>query len=193
METRTTFCQMCNVQCGVIASIQQGRIVRVEGDPEDLGNRGELCIKGQHTPDILYAEDRLRYPMLRKGGRRDGDWQRASWDEALGFIARNLEQVRARFGSEALAFYMGSTNMTLDTMMVRRFARVFGTANFTRTWSICVGPKVLAYRATFGAPDSPWCAGRPRSNGKTARRGSACAAPTKAGTSATPRRRCARP
>ena len=157
METRTTFCQMCNAQCGMIASIQQGRIVRVEGDPEDPGNRGELCIKGQHTPDLLYAEDRLRYPMLRKGGRRDGDWQRVSWDEALGFIARNLEQVRARFGSEALAFYMGSTNMTLDTMMVRRFARVFGTPNFTRTWSVCVGPKVLAYRATFGAPDSPWC------------------------------------
>ncbi len=157
METRPTFCQMCNAQCGVLAYVEDGRVVRVEGDPEDPGNRGELCIKGQHTPDILYAEDRLRYPLLRKNGGREGDWRRASWDDAIEFMGSRLEQVRQRFGPEALTFYMGSTNMALDTMMVRRLARVFGTSNFTRTWSVCVGPKVIGYEATFGAPRMPWC------------------------------------
>ena len=157
MASERTFCQICNAQCGMIAYLEGGKVVRVEGDPEDPGCRGQLCIKGERAIDILYAEDRLRYPLLREGGRRDGAWRRTSWDEALDFIASRLEGIRERYGPESLAFYMGSTNMVLDTMMVRRFCRCFGTANLTRTWGVCVGPKVIGYESTFGRPRMPWC------------------------------------
>lgn len=154
---RHTYCQLCNAQCGMVALVDQGRVVGVAGDPADPGSRGELCGKGQQTPALLYAPDRLRYPQMRAGGRREAAWSRATWSESIAFIADRLERLRARHGPEALAIYMGSTNQTVDTMMVRRFARVFGTPNVTRTWSVCVGPKTIAYEATFGTPRTPWC------------------------------------
>jgi anaerobic selenocysteine-containing dehydrogenase len=94
---------------------------------------------------------------MRVDERREGAWRRATWSESIAFIADRLERVRARYGPQALALYMGSTNQTIDTVMVRRFARVFGTPNVTRTWSVCVGPKTIAYDATFGSPRMPWC------------------------------------
>jgi len=157
MTEHWTYCQLCNAQCGMVAHVDQGRVVGVAGDPTDPGSRGELCIKGQQTPALLYAPDRLRYPRMRVGARREAAWCRVTWADALAFIADRLERVRARYGPEALALYMGSTNQTVDTMMVRRFARVFGTPNVTRTWGVCVGPKSIAYEATFGKPRTPWC------------------------------------
>ena len=154
---RWTYCQFCNAQCGMVAHVDQGRVVGVAGDLTDPGSRGELCIKGQQAPALLYAPDRLRYPRMRVGGRREAAWHRATWSESIAFIADRLERVRTRYGPEALALYMGSTNQTIDTVMVRRFARVFGTPNVTRTWSVCVGPKSIAYEATFGTPRTPWC------------------------------------
>lgn len=157
MKSKKTFCQICNVQCGMIAHLEEGKVMSVEGDPEDPSCRGELCIKGQHAPDILYAQDRLRYPLMRECGHRDGAWRRASWTEAVDFISTRLAEVRQRHGPESLAFYMGSTNMIVDTMMVRRFARCFGTANINGTWGVCVGPKIIGYESTFGRPRAPWC------------------------------------
>ena len=148
---RWTYCQFCNAQCGMVAHVDQGRVVGVAGDLTDPGSRGELCIKGQQAPALLYAPDRLRYPRMRVGGRREAAWHRATWSESIAFIADRLERVRTRYGPEALALYMGSTNQTIDTVMVRRFARVFGTPNVTRTWSVCVGPKA-SRTATFGTP-----------------------------------------
>jgi len=154
---KKTFCQICNVQCGMIAHLEEGKVVKVEGDPHDPGCRGQLCIKGKHSIDILYARDRLRYPMLRKDGDRRKEWRRASWGEAMEFIASRLEKVRKSYGPQSLAFYMGSTNMVVDTMLINRFSRCFGSANIHGSWNVCIGPKVIGYESTFGRPKGPWC------------------------------------
>lgn len=149
-----TFCQICRAECGMIARLENDRVIGVEGDPADRWSKGKLCVKGRNAPRILYAEDRLRYPLLRKN--RERDFQRASWGEAIGFIADKLEAIKERYGAQALVFYQGTTARVLDGMLLRRLARLYGTPNVTGTWSVCVGPKILAYDHTFGGPPMPW-------------------------------------
>jgi len=154
-DTAWTFCQICRAECGMIADLKDGRVVTVEGDPEDQWSRGKLCVKGRNSPRIMYAKDRLRYPLLRS--RRAGEFQRASWEEAIDFIATRIEATKERYGAQALVFYKGTTARVLDGMVLRRLAKLYGTPNVTGTWSVCVGPKIVAYGNTFGRPLMPWC------------------------------------
>jgi anaerobic selenocysteine-containing dehydrogenase len=154
-RSERTFCQICRAECGMIAHLEGGKVVRVEGDPADQWSRGQLCVKGRNAPRILYAEDRLRYPLLRR--QRSAEFQRVSWDEAIDFIAEKMEAIKEGYGPQALVWYHGTTAKVLDEMVLRRLARLYGTPNVTGTWSVCVGPKVLAYANTFGRPPMPWC------------------------------------
>jgi len=154
-DSAWTFCQICRAECGMIVHLEDGRVVRVEGDPEDQWSRGELCVKGRNAPQILYAQDRLRYPLLRR--ERTQEFQRVSWEAAIDFIAEKMEGIKARYGPQALVFYQGTTARILDEMVLRRLARLYGSPNVTGTWSVCVGPKILAYSNTFGRPPMPWC------------------------------------
>jgi anaerobic selenocysteine-containing dehydrogenase len=155
VKAARTFCQICRAECGMIAYVEDGKVVRVEGDPEDQWSHGKLCVKGRHAPQILYAKDRLLYPLLRE--TRGGAFRRVSWEEALGFIADKVETLKASYGPEALVFYHGTTAKVLDEAVLRRLAKLLGTPNVTGTWSVCVGPKILAYNNTFGGPPMPWC------------------------------------
>ncbi len=154
-DTAWTFCQICRAECGMIVHLEDGKVVKVEGDPEDQWSRGKLCVKGRNAPRILYAKDRLHHPLLRKA--RTGAFQRVSWEETIDFIADKMERIKAQYGPQALVFYQGTTARILDTMVLRRLAGLYGTPNVTGTWSVCVGPKILAYNKTFGRPPMPWC------------------------------------
>jgi anaerobic selenocysteine-containing dehydrogenase len=153
--TLRTFCQICRAECGMIVHLEDGKVARVEGDPEDPWSRGKLCVKGRNAPRILYAEDRLLHPLLRD--RKGGPLRRVTWDEAIDTIADKMEVMKQRFGPEALAFYRGTTAKVVDQAVLSRLATLYGTPNVTGTWSVCVGPKILAYDHTFGLPPMPWC------------------------------------
>ncbi|HJX39102.1 MAG TPA: molybdopterin-dependent oxidoreductase, partial [Anaerolineae bacterium] len=155
METRKTFCQICRAECGMIAHLSDGRVTRLDGDPEDQWSRGKLCVKGRNAPQITYARDRLLHPTLRDD--REGPFRQVSWQEAIDFIARKMEAIAAQHGPEALVFYRGTTAKVVDEAVMNRLARLYGTPNVTGTWSVCVGPKILAYNNTFGRPPMPWC------------------------------------
>lgn len=150
-----TFCQICRAECAMVVHLQNGKVVGIEGDPEDSWSRGRLCVKGRNAHHILYAQDRLRYPLLRED--RSEEFKRVSWQEAIDFIADKMESIREHYGPEGLVFYEGTTAKILDEMVLRRLARLYGTPNVTGTWSVCVGPKILAYNYTFGRPPMPWC------------------------------------
>jgi formate dehydrogenase major subunit len=97
-ETRNT-CPYCAVACGVLmyglgdqAKNAQASIIHIEGDPDHPVNRGTLCPKGAGLLDFVHSPSRLRYPEYRAPG--SDHWQRISWDEALGKIAKLLKQDR---------------------------------------------------------------------------------------------------
>ncbi|MGM0454090.1 MAG: IscS subfamily cysteine desulfurase [Thermodesulfobacteriota bacterium] len=99
-------CGICSAGCWIVARYdQKGRMVGVR--PDDDSEMGILCKLGEHSPDIVYSEHRLRYPMKRKGPRGTYEFERISWDEALDTIAARFKSIKADFGAEATAIYTG--------------------------------------------------------------------------------------
>ena len=97
-ETRNT-CPYCAVACGIVmyslgdsAKNARASIIHIEGDPDHPVNRGTLCPKGAGLLDFVHSESRLRYPEYRAPG--SDHWQRISWDEAMGKIAKLIKEDR---------------------------------------------------------------------------------------------------
>jgi anaerobic selenocysteine-containing dehydrogenase len=152
---KPTVCQVCGCNCGLLATLEGGRINKVEGDPENPQNRGGLCVKGKLSTRVLYAPDRITEPLIRQRGRRG--FIPIGWDDALAEIAGRLHRIKEEYGPEALAVYRGRSGRFIDRTFAGAFARLYGTPNVTGVWTFCVGPKVIGYRATFGAPEFPMC------------------------------------
>ncbi len=99
-----TNCEMCFWRCGVLAEVKDGKVVRVEGNPEHPLTKGRLCARGNAGIDLLYDPDRLKYPMLRTGARGEGKFERISWTQALDFLAARLTELKQKHGSGERGF-----------------------------------------------------------------------------------------
>ena len=82
-----TYCAMCVSRCGVVATVEDGRLTKVNADPAHPN--GCICVKGTAAPEIVYSPDRLRSPMKRTRPKGDSDpgWAAISWDEAMELTA----------------------------------------------------------------------------------------------------------
>jgi formate dehydrogenase major subunit len=97
-ETRNT-CPYCAVACGVVmyslgdnSKNAKASIIHIEGDPDHPVNRGTLCPKGAGLLDFVHSPSRLTYPEYRAPG--SDHWERISWDDALGRIAKLMKADR---------------------------------------------------------------------------------------------------
>src|SRR3974390_1768689 len=95
-------CRGCHGGCGALLHVRDGKLIKVEGNPDAPLNHGSLCPIGVSAIDLVYHPDRLTYPMRRKGARGSGEWQRVSWDEALDEISKRLLAIRAKYGPESI-------------------------------------------------------------------------------------------
>ncbi len=141
-------CRMCHGVCQVLVHLEGDRVVKVTGDPDSPTSRGYICPKGRASPELLYHPDRLLYPLRRKGERGENDWERISWDEALGEMAERLGAIKAESGSEYLGMMQGTGRPY--TGFTTRFANAFGTPNFTGVAHLCYFPRWLASLFTLG-------------------------------------------
>ncbi len=148
VERVATICEMCFWRCGVLADVVDGRVVRVEGNPDHPLNRGRLCARGNAGVDLLDDPDRLQYPMLRTGKRGEGQFKRVSWNEALDFLAGKLKDLRAKHGAESVAFFPhGIHARFFGTLM-----KAYGTPNSAEpSFAQCRGPRDVGYQLTFGS------------------------------------------
>ncbi len=142
-----TICEMCFWRCGVLASVADGKVVRVEGNPDHPLNRGRLCARGNAGVDLLNDPDRLTHPLLRTGKRGEGKLKRATWNEALDFLAERLTAIRDKHGPEAVAFFPhGIGSRFFGTLM-----KAYGTPNSAEpSFAQCRGPRDVGYQLTFG-------------------------------------------
>lgn len=147
---KPTVCQICGCNCGLLATLDKGRVTHVQGDPGVPQNRGGICIKGKMSPRVLYASDRLKQPMIRR--KYGTGFVSVSWSDALGEIATRLEKTKESYGPEALAIYRGRSTRFIDRAFISAFAALFGTPNATGVWTLCVGPKLIGYQTTYGTP-----------------------------------------
>ncbi len=124
-----TCCRACIHNCGVIAHVQDGRIIKLEGNPEYPMSQGALCSKGLAGLQALYNPMRNKYPLKRAGARGEGKWERISWDEAIDTIAKKLMETREKYGAECV---FGSTGGGGNPQFrsIERFCNAFGTPNW---------------------------------------------------------------
>jgi anaerobic dimethyl sulfoxide reductase subunit A len=129
---------VCSSHCGGIcllkAHVADGRITKIE---TDNGREPQLraCMKGRAMRQRIYAADRLKYPLKRTGKRREGKFERITWEEALETIASELKRVKETYGPAAILFRSGGGDLGLvhggGTAMARLLS-LFG--GYTTTW-----------------------------------------------------------
>jgi len=103
---RPTFCRICEAECGVIAEVEDGRIVDVRADRENPHSQGFMCTKAKAMVEVLNDPDRVTTPLKRVGG--PGEFEPVSWDEALEDIASRLKAIVDRYGPKAFATHVGN-------------------------------------------------------------------------------------
>jgi anaerobic selenocysteine-containing dehydrogenase len=141
-------CSMCNRLCGVLVHVRDGKVIKVEGDPESPVNMGHLCIKGYAAVENLYHPARLKYPLKRAGARGEGNWQRISWDEALETVAAAMNSAKEKYGAESVVFVQGTPKGFGPYF--ERLRNLFGTPNMTTSAHVCSVPRRTAAFVTYG-------------------------------------------
>jgi thiosulfate reductase/polysulfide reductase chain A len=143
-----TNCEMCFWRCGVLAEVRDGRLVKLEGNPDHPLTQGRLCARGNAGVELLYDPDRLKEPMLRTGARGEGKFKPVSWEQALDFLAARLKDLKLKYGAESVAMFPhGIAAGFFSTLM-----KAFGTPNSAEpAFSQCRGPREVGYALTFGA------------------------------------------
>jgi anaerobic selenocysteine-containing dehydrogenase len=124
-------CFECEALCGIRVRKIDGRLVKVEGDPEDPSSRGGVCARGQALPQAMYHPDRIQGPLVRKGERGGGQWTKVSWDDALDRIASELTRARDQANDPVCGFLIGEAKGNRRAM-VDRFLTAFGGGRLLR-------------------------------------------------------------
>ena len=87
MRIKTTCNRDCPDACGIVATVEDGRIVRIQGDPDHPVTRGFLCYRTSRFLERQYDPDRLTSPMERRGD----SFAPISWERALDRVAETME------------------------------------------------------------------------------------------------------
>ncbi len=148
-----TYCAMCTSRCGVVATVEDGKLTRVAADPAHPN--GCVCVKGTAAPDIVYANERLRYPLIRTRPKGDPDpgWHQITWDQALDLIVSRLKDIKTKQGAEAVVFSRattaGSAAIDFDPWL-QRFVNAFGSPNLLTSNHICTWNRRVGSKFTYG-------------------------------------------
>lgn len=150
-------CRACGkVECGVWVTVQDNKVIKVEGDESSAHSRGHCCAKSQSSMLALYHPDRLRYCMKRTNpkGEDDPGWVRISFGEAFDEAGAKLREITDKYGGEA-CFAMGGTSRVWAQPPYGTLKSIFPTPNAHLAYEICKGPRHFAGILTDEI-GSPW-------------------------------------
>ncbi|MDQ6772589.1 MAG: molybdopterin-dependent oxidoreductase [Candidatus Dormibacteraeota bacterium] len=141
----------CPDTCSWVVSVENGRAVKLAGNPDHPFTRGGLCAKVDRYLDRVYSPDRVLHPLRRTGPKGSARFERVSWPAALDEIAAKLHEVVAEHGSEAVLPYFFAGNMGLIQYrgMDRRFFARLGASRLLP--SICGSTANAGVAATNGS------------------------------------------
>lgn len=151
METRLSACPLdCPDACGLAVTVENGRVIEVNGDRRGPITDGFICGKVRKIADHMYGEDRLTTPLIRSGPRGSNQWTAVSWDHALDYVVERMAAIRARSGAQAVMpyHYGGSNGWLTEGALATRFFRRFGATNLDRTF--CASAASAASRGLYG-------------------------------------------
>ncbi|HEX6315594.1 MAG TPA: molybdopterin oxidoreductase family protein [Gemmatimonadaceae bacterium] len=140
----------CPDTCALITTVEDGKAVRIQGDPDHPVTQGFLCAKVNRYLERTYHHDRLTRPLRRVGAKGSGRFEPVSWDDALADIADNLHRVIREHGAESVLpySYAGTMGYLQGESMDRRFFHTLGASKLDRT--ICSTAGGAGMRMTVG-------------------------------------------
>jgi anaerobic selenocysteine-containing dehydrogenase len=159
-EVISTVCGVCDAGCGVDVHLVNGRIQRLV--PLKDHPLGIICPRGGRAAEVVYSEDRLLYPQRRIGARGEGRYERISWEQAYEYWVEKLNEIKERFGPEAVCMYTGRGNFEFGVQetfppegtsesSASSILFPFGSPNTTGVGALCfVAYGMIAPQACFG-------------------------------------------
>jgi anaerobic selenocysteine-containing dehydrogenase len=141
-------CSLCPGGCGIAVRKVDNRAIKIEGRKGHPVNDGGICILGLSGLQLLYGPTRIKSPMKRIGERGEGQWQKISWDEAMGILTEKLSAIRNKGEAHTVAAVAGSDSGTVPALL-QRFMTAYGSPNFIRMPSQRDADE-LAVKALFG-------------------------------------------
>ncbi|HYF96379.1 MAG TPA: molybdopterin-dependent oxidoreductase [Symbiobacteriaceae bacterium] len=146
-------CFQCPAICGIIAYVENGRVVKIEGNPAHPNNQGTLCAKGQAGISQAYDAQRILYPMVQTKERGDKTgWKRVSWDEALDLVARRMKKNIDEKRPDKIYLMPGRDR---SAGYLARFAAAIGTPHVISRSGTCSQSKKAGFMEAWGY-DSNW-------------------------------------
>ena len=142
-------CPFCEASCGLEVELQQDRVLRVRGDEADVFSAGFLCPKAVGLKDLHEDGDRLRTPLIKRGGV----FVPASWAEAYAEIERRLLPIIERDGANAVATVLGNPVSHKMSLMLYfpKLAKALSTRNMYSASSVDQVPKMLSVGLMYGS------------------------------------------
>jgi thiosulfate reductase/polysulfide reductase chain A len=143
-----TYCEVCFWKCAGWAHVnEKGLIQKITGNNDDPQCNGRLCPRGTGGVGMFADPDRLKKPLMRVIKNGEQTYREASWEEALGFIASKMKDIKAKYGPESMAlFFHGSSGNHFSHLM-----KAYGTPNLAApSFAQCRGPRDVGFDMTFG-------------------------------------------
>jgi assimilatory nitrate reductase catalytic subunit len=147
-----TTCGYCSVGCGIEIGVKENRAISSRPLASHPVNRGKLCPKGLSEHYTIGAENRARYPLLRKNGKLE----RVSWREAIATMVERFRRTQSAHGPAALAVLGTGQLVTEEFYTLGKLVQLgFGTNNFDGNTTLCMATAVSGYKLSFGSDGPP--------------------------------------
>ncbi len=145
-----TTCPHCATGCQYYLIVKDGKIVDTQAY-DGPSNKGLLCVKGRSGSfDFVHSPERLKYPLIKN--KETGEFERASWDEALDLVASKFMEIKKKYGPDSLAGFACSRSPNEDIYMLQKMVRCcFGTNNTDNCARVCHSASVAGLAMTLGS------------------------------------------
>ncbi len=151
LEEFYSLCFMCSIRCPIKVTVKNGQVQFVQGNPHVAGIEGSLCPKGVAGISLINDSQRVQSPMIRNGPRGSGQWRKASWDEALNYLADKLKNIIKEHGGRSVVL---GERAQLSTHISKTFMQAaIGSPNHFTHDALCKGSINTACRSLFGYTD----------------------------------------
>ncbi|MEX0997924.1 MAG: formate dehydrogenase subunit alpha [Flavobacteriaceae bacterium] len=146
-DVTRTICTYCGVGCNLDVSTRSGEILSIQAPYDAEVNQGHTCLKGRYAFKFYDHPDRLDAPMIK----RNGAFEKVSWDEAYDYIAGKLTHFKNEFGPDSIAGISSARCTNEENYLMQKFIRaVIGTNNIDGCARVCHSPTALGMQRTFG-------------------------------------------
>jgi formate dehydrogenase major subunit len=146
-EKTRTICTYCGVGCNLEVATVNGEIKSIQAPYDAEVNLGHTCLKGRYAFKFYNHKERLRSPLVRKNGVLEP----VSWDEAYDYIAQKLNDIKSKYGADAIGGISSARCTNEENYLMQKFVRtIIGTNNIDSCARVCHSPTALGMQRTFG-------------------------------------------